>query len=624
MLKSIATVSLSGNLEAKLWSIGEAGFEGVEICEADLLSYPDTPEVVGGLIRDNGLVCTAFQPFTEFEGMPAALLPRLLDRAARKLDVMEELDCQLLIVTSNTSADASGDRAHIVGDLHALAALAAKRGMRVAYEALAWGRHVNDHRDAWEIVKAVDHPAFGLALDTFGSLAKGTPIESLRAIDIARLFHVQVADAPRLVMDLPSWSRHFRCMPGQGEFDLVGYVAALAGRGYEGTLSLEIQNDRFHTNATSAIAVDGLRSLTFLAEQVERHLRPRHPQAMPPQATCQGVEFVEFCVSPAEDPKLGALLASLGFVAAGRHRSKAVTRWRQGDINLVVNCESEGFAGAFQARHGAAVCALGLRVDDPPAMLERARHLQIATLTQPVRPGEAELPAIVGVGGSLNYFVSKQNVAQIWESDFVPTEAAVSLAGAGLTRVDCFTEAMQYEEMLSWLLYYLSLFNVSKTAEMQVDDPVGMVMSQALQSRDGRFRVKLNGSVGSDTLAARFLQNEGGAGVQQVAFATDDIFATAEKLLLLGMEPLPIPVNYYDDLGARYGLEPALLERMARLDILYDRNADGEYFQLFSRAFAKKFFFEVVERRNYQGYGARNTAIRLAAQSRYRRMAPAT
>jgi 4-hydroxyphenylpyruvate dioxygenase len=622
MLKSIATVSLSGALEAKLWSIGEAGFEGVEICEFDLLSYPDTPEVVGGLIRDNGLVCTAFQPFTDFEGMPALLQPRLLERAARKFEVMAELGCELLIVSSNTSPDANGDRSRIVADLHALATLAATRGMRVGYEALAWGRHVSDHREAWEIVKAVDHAAFGLSLDTFGSFAKGTPIESLRAIDIARLFHVQVADAPRLVMDLPSWSRHFRCMPGQGEFDLVGYVAALAGRGYEGTLSLEIQNDRFHAGATSTIAVDGLRSLTFLAEQVERHLRPRHPLAMPPQAVCQGVEFVEFCASADEAPKLGALLRSLGFVEAGHHPRKAVTRWRQGDINLVVNCESEGFAGSFQAQHGTAVCALGLRVDDPPAMLERARHLQIGTLTQAVRPGEAELPAIMGVGGSLNYFVSKQNVAHIWESDFVPTAAAASLAGAGLTRVDCFTEAMQYEDMLSWLLYYLSLFNVTKTAEMQVDDPVGMVMSQALQSRDGQFRVKLNGSVGSNTLAARFLQNEGGAGVQQVAFATHDIFATAEQLQALGLEPLPIPENYYDDLGARFGLEVALLERMARLNILYDRNAEGEYFQLFSRAFAKKFFFEVVERRNYGGYGARNTAIRLAAQSRYRRMAP--
>jgi 4-hydroxyphenylpyruvate dioxygenase len=342
---------------------------------------------------------------------------------------------------------------------------------------------------------------------------------------------------------------------------------------------------------------------------------------MPQQALCQGVEFVEFCTSPEEAEQLGALLETLGFAEAGRHRSKAVTRWCQGDINLVINSEREGFAGQFHAMHGAAVCALGLRVDDPAAMLERARHLQIGTFTQAVRPGEAELPAIVGVGGSLNYFVSKQNVTKIWDTDFVADPARATLAGAGLERVDCFTEAMQYEEMLSWLLYYLSLFDVRKTSEMEIDDPVGMVMSQAIQSADGQFRVKLNGSVGAHTLAARFLQNEGGAGVQQVAFATGDIFATAARLRTLGMEPLPIPTNYYEDLAARFGLELPLLERMAEYNILYDRNEQGEYFQLFSRAFAKRFFFEVVERRNYPGYGARNTAFRLAAQSRYRRQA---
>jgi 4-hydroxyphenylpyruvate dioxygenase len=622
MLKSIATVSLSGALEAKLWAIGEAGFEGVEISELDLLTYPDTPEVVGGLIRDNGLACTAFQPFTDFEGCPAALRARQLDRAARKFDVMDELGTDLLLVSSSTARDASGDRGRIVADLRALAELAAPRNLRIAYEAVPWGRHINDHRVAWSIVQAVDHPAFGLCLDSFCSLALAIPNASLGEIDIARLFHVQVADAPLLTMDLQAWSRHFRCLPGQGDFDLVGYVAALAQRGYAGTLSLEIQNDRLHAGSTAGVAVDGLRALTFLLEQVQRTLHPGAAQPLPPQAECQGVEFVEFCASAEEAPQLGALLKSLGFIEAGRHRSKAVTRWRQGDINLVINSESEGFAGRFHAAHGAAVCALGLRVDDPAAMLERARGLQIGTFTQAVRPGEAELPAIAGVGGSLNYFVSKQNVAKIWDADFVPDTATATQAGAGLTRVDCFTEAMHYEDMLSWLLYYLSLFNVTKTVQMEVDDPVGMVMSQAIQSADGQLRVKLNGSVGAHTLAARFLQSEGGAGVQQVAFATNDIFASAARLRALGMEPLPIPTNYYEDLAARFGLEEPLLERMAEYNILYDRNEQGEYFQLFSRAFAKRFFFELVERRNYAGYGARNSAIRLAAQSRYRRQAP--
>jgi 4-hydroxyphenylpyruvate dioxygenase len=120
------------------------------------------------------------------------------------------------------------------------------------------------------------------------------------------------------------------------------------------------------------------------------------------------------------------------------------------------------------------------------------------------------------------------------------------------------------------------------------------------------------------TLSSRFLHGFHGAGVQHIALATADILSSAQRLAELGLETLPIPQNYYEDLEARFGLDQTLLERLAKLNILYDRDTDGEYFQLYSRAFAKRFFFEFVERRDYRGYGAANAAIRLAAQSRYR------
>jgi 4-hydroxyphenylpyruvate dioxygenase len=144
------------------------------------------------------------------------------------------------------------------------------------------------------------------------------------------------------------------------------------------------------------------------------------------------------------------------------------------------------------------------------------------------------------------------------------------------------------------------------------------VQTQSIESPGGGLRIILNGPTSPQTLSARFLQGFHGAGVQHVALRTADIMASARSLSESGLSVLPIPPNYYKDLEARFALAPQLLEQLQRFNIMYDRDSDGEYFQLVSRAFAKRFFFEIVERRGYQGVGAANTAIRLAAQSRYR------
>jgi 4-hydroxyphenylpyruvate dioxygenase len=616
---SIATVSLSGNLEAKLRAIAEAGFQGVEIFENDLLTASLSAAEVRKRLSYLGLACTMFQPFRDFEGMPDTLRPRVFERIERKFDLMQELGTDLLLVCSNVSPAALADRARIVADFRELGERAARRGLRVGYEALAWGRHVFDHRDAWSIVREVEHPAIGLILDSFHSLSRGVPVESLREIDPAGIFIVQLADAPVMQMDHLSWSRHFRNMPGQGDFPLVDYVSVLLERGYKGALSLEIFNDRFRSSSASTVAIDGYRSLVYLQDQVARRLAPRvAPPVFPPRVHARGVEFIEFAANEAEVPQLEALFASLGFSAAGRHRSKDVARWKQNGINFVINSETESFARAYDATHGASVCALGLSVENVGGAIERAQGLRVAQFTPRAEPGELMIPALLGVGGSLIYLMETGTESEIWEREFEPAQGGAHAASAGLLRVDHVAQTMHYEEMLSWLLYYSSLFDLSKAPAVQVADPLGLVQSQAIESPEGGLRLTLNGSESNQTLSARFLQGFHGAGVQHIALATTDIFASARRLKELGLARLPIPRNYYDDLEARFGLEPQRIERLAELDILYDRDAEGEYFQFYSRAFAKRFFFEIVERRGYRAYGTANAPIRLAAQSRYR------
>jgi len=618
---SIATVSLSGTLDGKLRAAAEAGFEGVEIFENDLLAWPGTPREVGRMVRDAGLECPLFQPFRDFEGLPEEMRSRALQRIERKFDVMDELGTDLILVCSNCSPQAVGDRERLLEDLALLGDLAATRGKRVGFEALAWGRHTYDHRDAWSLVRDVDHPAIGLILDSFHSLVRKVPSASIGDIRPEKLFFVQMADAPWLDMDFLSWSRHFRNMPGQGELPLVEYVEAILRTGYQGWWSLEIFNDRFRAGSATGIAVDGHRSLQLLQDQIAA--RPHAPpiaRAMPPSAAVRGVEFIEFAASEEEAKGLCTMLTALGFQPSARHRRKSVTRWQQGDINIVVNSEPEGLAHSFDVVHGPSVCALGLRVADIDAALRRADALAIPRFEQAVRPDERQIPSVTGVGGSLIYLIQDGTQQDVWRHEFTHPIEAPGVAGRplGLTTTDHIAQTMHYEEFLSWLLYYLALFDVTKTPQVEIADQLGLVQSQAVESADRSLRVTLNGSMAAQTLSARFLQHYMGAGVQHLAFRTTDIFAAADAARANGLPMLEIPHNYYDDIEARFGLAPAMIQALAARSILYDRDANGEYLQFYSRAFSRRVFFEIVERRGYEAYGAANAPIRLAAQARFK------
>lgn len=615
MKTSIATVSISGTLDAKLQAIADAGYDGAEIFENDLLSTHLSAREIGAVMRDLGLACTMFQPFRDLEGLPAEQRARAFDRLERKFDVMEELGTDLLLACSSCSPIAEGDRERIVADLAEAGERATRRGLRIGYEALAWGRHVNDHRDAWSIVRDVDHPAIGLVLDSFHSLSRRIPSSSIGDIRPEKLFIVQVADAPVLDMDLLQWSRHFRSMPGQGDFPLDDWAEAIRRIGYDGYWSLEIFNDRFRAGSAHGVALDGYRSLRLMQGGIAR--AASGAAAVPPKARPLGVEFIEFAASHEEAEALGGMLRPLGFRPTARHRTKDVTRWQQGGINIVVNCEPEGLAHSFDVVHGASVCAIGLSVEDVPAALARAEFLRVPRFEQAVAPGEWPIPSVRGVGGSLLYFVDAATREAMWAHEF-PYALEPLPEAPLLNSIDHIAQTMQYEEFLSWLLFYVALFDLEKTPQLEIADPMGLVQSQAVESADRSVRFTLNGSLAAQSLTSRFVQNYFGAGVQHVAFATGDAFAASESAASQGLERLAIPRNYHDDLEARWGLEGDLADRMAADDLLYDRDGEAEYFQFYSRAFARRVFFEVVERRGYEGYGAANAPIRLAAQARHK------
>ena len=200
MKTSIATVSISGNLREKLAAIAKAGFKGIEIFEQDFIADEGSPREIGNMIRDHGLEITLFQPFRDFEGLPGGLREKAFDRAKHKFDTMLELGTDLVLMCSSCHPQALGGIDRAADHFAELGAIAAQRGVRVGHEALAGGRHANDHRDAWEVVRRADHPNIGLILDSFHTLSRKIDPETIRRIPGDKVVCGPRADAP--LMDL--------------------------------------------------------------------------------------------------------------------------------------------------------------------------------------------------------------------------------------------------------------------------------------------------------------------------------------------------------------------------------------------------------------------------------------
>ena len=621
MKTSIATVSVSGNLRQKLEAISAAGFDGVEIFEQDFIADDGSPRDVGRMIRDHGLDITLFQPFRDFEGLPGKLRMKAFDRAKRKFDLMQDLGVDLVLFCSSVHPQCLGGIDRIADDFAELGELAATHDIRVGYEALAWGKHVNDHRDAWEVVRRADHPNIGLILDSFHTLGRNIDPDTIRRIPGDRIFFAQFADAPRIDMDLLYWSRHFRNMPGEGDLDVAGFTRALMATGYSGPISLEIFNDQFRGGSPKGVARDGYRSLINLMDDVRRaeQTSAKNLPTLPAKTDVPGISFVEFTAQGDDARALEKLISTLGFTQVGQHISKALSLWQQGKIRILINEEEDDLAATMYAARGTSIYDIGLEVSSAEDTVKRASALGAALFSQPLSPGQIEIPAIRGLSGSVLHFLdASQSLSDVWATEFVAT--GTDALGAGLERIDHIAQTMSYDEMLSWSLFYTSLFTMKKMPMVDVTDPDGLVRSQALQTTSKGFQITLNGAETHRTFAGSFLADSFGAPVQHVAFGSSDIFETARNLANIGFKSLPLAENYYADLTARFDIPDEQLANMQKFNILYDEDEQGAFFQMYSRPFAEGMFFEIVERSgSYDGFGASNAPFRIAAQKRLMR-----
>lgn len=620
MKHCIATVCLSGTLPEKIRAAAGVGFDGIEIFENDLLYFNGSPSDIRKMCADAGLEIMLYQPFRDFEGGPRGRVAQQLERAKRKFALMNELGTDKILVCSNVSPTAIANDDIVTDDLYALAEAAKDHGITVGYEALAWGSHINSYRHAWKVVQAANHSHLGIILDSFHTLSINDDLSGLAHIPGDKIVFVQIADAPRLKMDVLQWSRHHRNFPGQGDFDLAPFLAPIMAAGYQGPLSLEVFNDHFRAANVVGTASDALSSLLYLEEQTAALLErngQKQPESLaafnpPPAPEHQGIEFIEFAVDEAAAQHLGGILECFGFQAAGRHRSKDVTLYRQGGINLILNAQRDSLADGFFSMHGTSMCALAYRVANAEAQYRRADEYGCYYYESAVGSNEKHIPAVRAPNGSLQYFVD----SDIYPVDFVLTEASQP---AHLQRIDHVALGIAPDQLDSWTLHLRSVYGFRHDPEQTVIDPYGIMNSRVLHNDNGSVRIVLNASDNQNTILSRSMQHYKGSGLQHIAFSSNDIFAAVRQMRDKGAQLLDIPANYYDDLQARFGLDDAFTAKLREHHMLYDTDGKGgEFLHVYSQIIDNRFFLEVIQRiGGYDQYGAANTPVRLMAQDLY-------
>jgi 4-hydroxyphenylpyruvate dioxygenase len=331
--------------------------------------------------------------------------------------------------------------------------------------------------------------------------------------------------------------------------------------------------------------------------------------ATPPVTNPMGTDGFEFVEYAAPDPKLlRRLFERLGFPVVARHRSKNVTLHSQGDINFVINAEPESFAQRFAQAHGPCVCAMAFRVRDAAAAFERAVSLGAEPHRSNVGPMELNIPAIVGIGGSLIYFVDRYGDHSIYDVDFKPVTPQ-PMEQAGLLQVDHLTHNVHRGHMDQWTGFYETLFNFREIRYFDIEGKKTGLFSRALTSPCGKIRIPINESQDEKSQIEEYLREYRGEGIQHIALSTDDIQRTVDVLRARGVAFQDTPETYYDGIDARVANHGEDIDELRRRRILIDgsgANDEGILLQIFTANVIGPIFFEIIQRKGNQGFGEGN------------------
>jgi len=322
-----------------------------------------------------------------------------------------------------------------------------------------------------------------------------------------------------------------------------------------------------------------------------------------------GFEFVEYTAPDVK--QLHDFFEQMGFRAVGRHRSKDVTLYRQGETNFVVNAEPGSHGARFAKAHGPSACAMAFRVKDAGFAYRKLIELGAIPFQNPVGPMELNIPAIEGIGGSVIYLVDRYGEHSIYDVDFVPTDPAKGFAheGAGLATIDHVTHNVFRGNMDKWAGFYEKLFNFREVRYFDIEGKLTGLKSRAMTSPDGNIRIPINESSDDKSQIHEYLEEYKGEGIQHIALGTDRIYDAVETLRTMGVKFQDTPDTYYERLDNRIKGHGEDVPRLKRDRILMDGAVDddtGLLLQIFTQNAIGPIFFEIIQRKGNQGFGEGN------------------
>ena len=330
-----------------------------------------------------------------------------------------------------------------------------------------------------------------------------------------------------------------------------------------------------------------------------------------------GFEFVEF--TAADPAPLRALFEALGFVPTARHRHLRITRYQQGDANLLLNEEPSGFAAGFAQAHGPSACGFALRVRD--ARQAAARAVALGARPVPLsRDYALDTPVIEGVGGSLLYLVERYGGDRAYEADYEPLAVPPDrVRGRGILTIDHLTHNVERGQMDVWASFYERIFNFHEVHYFDIKGVKTGLLSRALTSPDGRVRIPINESADDKSQIAEFLRDYRGPGIQHIALGTADIYQTVESLGQAGIRFLATPAAYYEMVPERIPQHGQDLKRLERDQLLIDADPEDRgkiLLQIFTEPVVGPIFFEIIQRKGNEGFGEGNFRALFLAMER--------